>query len=76
MRLNHKKTKSVAVSWSRIYPPCYGDLILGAEFEKVRSLRFLGVAFDSKLMSEAYLHAFVSKAAKSLGVVTEQRIIH
>ena len=49
-RLNPKKTKSMVGSWSRTSAPCYGDLILGGvEFMKLKSLRILGVTFDSKL---------------------------
>ena len=70
MRLNPKKTKSMVVSRSRTSAPGYDDLTLGgAELEKVKSLRILGVVFDSILTFEIPLREAVSKAARNLGVV-------
>ena len=73
MRLNPKKTKSVAVSRSRIFAPGCGALTLGsAEFEKVKNLHILRVTLDSKLAFEAHLREVVSKAGRSLEVGAEQ----
>ena len=70
MRLNSKKTKSMVVNRSKTFAPDYGNLTLDdAEFEKLRSLRILGVIYDSKLMFETHFRKVVSKAASSLGVV-------
>ena len=49
---------------------CYGDFPLGGkELEEVKSLRILGVIFDSKLMLGTHLPEVVSKAARPLDVV-------
>ena len=77
MRLNLKKTKSIVIIRSRTIAPGYGDLTLGgAELEKIKSLRILGVNIDSKLTSEAHLLKAVSKAGWSLGVVLNYPIIY
>ena len=56
MRLNPKNIQSMVVSRSRTFAPDYGDLTLGrADFKKVKSLRILGITFDSKLTLEANL---------------------
>ena len=70
MRLNIKKTKVMVVSRSRTIAPGYGDLTLGGtELEEVKSLRILGMTFDSKLTFETHVREVASKAARSLGVV-------
>ena len=70
MKLNSKKTTSMVISQSRTYAPGYGDLTLGgAKFKDVKSLRIFRVTLDSKLTFESNLGQFVSKAAKSLGVM-------
>ena len=70
MRLHHKKTKSMVVSRSRTYAVGYSDFTLGCvELDEVKSLRILGVNFDSKLTLETPLHEVVSKTATNLGVV-------
>ena len=70
MRLIPKKMKSMEISQSRSIAPCYGDLTLcGADPEKVKTLRILGVALDSKLTFKTCSGEVVSKTAKSLGVM-------
>ena len=55
---------------SQTYASCSDDLTLGSEeLEEVKSLRILGVSFDSKLTFETHLCEVVSKAARSLAVV-------
>ena len=45
----------MVVSRSRTNAPVYGDLTVGgAELEKVKSLRILGVTFDSKLTFDSF----------------------
>ena len=64
------KNNYMVVSRSRTCVPGYGDLTHGGdELEEVKSLRILGVTFDSKLTFEAHLREVVSKAARNLGVV-------
>ena len=47
------------------------DFTLGdVELEKSNSLRILGITLDSKLTCEIHLREVVSKAAKSLGVMS------
>ena len=72
MRFNSKKTKSRVVSRSCIYSPSNGYLTLGGvELEEViKELRILGLTLDSKLMFETLLRKVVSKAVRSLGVVS------
>ena len=56
MRLNSKKTKSIAVSRSRTNAFGYGDLTLvNVELEEVKGLRILGVTLDSKLTFEIHM---------------------
>ena len=70
MRLNPKKTKSLAVSRPQTYAPGHGDLALGgAEPKEVKSLSNLEVTFDSKFTFETHSREVVSKAARSLGIV-------
>ena len=70
MRPNPKKTNSMVVSRSRTYAPGYDDLTLvGADLEELKSLRNLGVTFNSKLTFESHLREVVSKAARSLAVL-------
>ena len=67
MRLNPKNTKSMVASQSRIYAPGYHDVTLnGAELEEVKSLRILGMTFDSNLMFETHLRKVVSKKPLAL----------
>ena len=50
LRLIPEKAKSMVVSRSRTYSCSYGDLTVGgAELEKVKSRRILGVTLDFKL---------------------------
>ena len=67
MGLNPKKTKSMLVIRSRT-----NDLTLGgAELEKLKRLRILGVTLDSKLTFDTHLQEVVLKAARSLVVVRQ-----
>ena len=76
MRLNPKKTKSMAVSRFRTIAPGHGDLtIAGDELEEVKGLRILGVILNSKLVFETYLLEVVSTAARSLRVVRRAGMI-
>ena len=59
------------ISRSRINASGYDDLTLGgAEFEKLKSLRILGETLDSKLTFETHMREVMSKAARSLGIVS------
>ena len=70
MKINPKKTKSMMVSRYRTCAPGWGDLTLsGAELEELKSLRILGVTFDSMLTFETHLREVVSKTARNLGFV-------
>ena len=61
----------MAGSRSRTYAPSCGEITLGgAELEAVKSLRILGISLDSKLTFKTHLREVVSKAARSLGVVS------
>ena len=65
IRLNPKKNKDMVALFSG-----NGDLTIGGvELEEIRSLRILGVTFDSKVTFETHLREVVSKAVMSLGVV-------
>ena len=69
VRLNHKKTKCMVVIRSWTYAPSYSDFTLGGtELEEAKSVRTLGITFDSKLTFETHLREVVSKAAGSLDV--------
>ena len=54
IRLNAKKTKSMETSLSWTIAPGYLTLG-GAELEEVKSLRILGITFDSQLTFETHL---------------------
>ena len=70
MTLTPKRTKFMAVSLSPTSAPGYRDFTLGGtELEEVKSLRILGVTFDSTLTFETYLWEIVSKAVRNLRVV-------
>ena len=61
------------ICWTWTNAPCYGDFTAGgAELEKVKGLRILGVFLNSKLTFETHLFEVVSKASRSLGVVCRQ----
>ena len=71
--LNLKKTKSIAVSQSRISASGNGNLTLGGtELEEAKSLCILGVTFDSNSTLEIYLRDVLSKAASNLEVVRRE----
>ena len=68
--LNPRKKESMVLVRPRTHAPGYGDLTLsGEEFEKAKSLRILGVTFDSELTFETNLREVMSKTAKSLAVM-------
>ena len=67
----------MVVSRCRNYAPDYDNLTLGGvELEEVKSLRILGVPFNSKLTFETHLREVVSKTARSLGVVRRTRKLY
>ena len=51
--------------WPRVWYLTLGS----AELEEIKSLRILGVTFDTKLKFDTHLREVVSKAARSLAVV-------
>ena len=60
----------MVISRARKYARSYGDLILGgAELEKLRSLRILGVTINSKLTVKNHLREVTSKAVRSVCVM-------
>ena len=72
MKLNSKKAKYMVLSRTLSYAPGYGDLTLdGVELQEVKSLRILGVTFDSKLTFETHLRKAVLKAARIFSVVRQ-----
>ena len=65
--------KTIVVRRSQTFAPGYCDLPLsGAELEKLKSRRTLGVTLDSKLTFETYIRKVVLKAATSLGAVRRE----
>jgi hypothetical protein len=70
MKLNAGKSKTMVVSRSRTQFPSFLPLVLnGAILEELRSLKILGIEFDSKLTFESHLRAVASGASQRIGLL-------
>ena len=70
MKMNASKTKSFIVSRSRTnYPPHPTIYINDTPIADTKSMKFLGINFDSKLSFEEHIRSISSMAASKLGII-------